>query len=281
MISIYSLVLVSVLASVCSAGPTIIISGPTSSNSAKIEFASQFISDDALEDLTKVNAETFIFNRQMDILTFSGENCIETNDSSMKKNVSTVALIKVSIDELKADSLMVLENLLRTERSLFVIDFSENLSKNSIWSQHAKCYETSRARSEKRNTVYLCNKKADTIPFDITTERMPIEKPSLPIAGPSIFAAAASKDEKKNVKEDSDSEEEVEKRADSSEEDEDDKGNEFDNKHDPKRDHRLHCKYRKSCYATGKRGLIEPYDFSLYHIFHFWRAPPSQQHHKD
>ncbi|EFO86598.1 hypothetical protein CRE_04660 [Caenorhabditis remanei] len=69
------------------------------------------------------------------------------------------------------------------------------------------------------------------------------------------------------------------KKSVSDENDDDDDGNEFDNKHDPKRDHRLHCKYRKTCYETGKRGLIEPYDFSVWHLVHFWAAPPSQQHH--
>ncbi|CAI5444135.1 unnamed protein product [Caenorhabditis angaria] len=163
-----------------------------------------------------------------------------------------------------------LEQVIQTQRTLEVLDFDK--------SSNLPC----EVEFHQDYNLFTCQKF-------VADENLELKN--------SFFFASAAKNEKKIKKvvkrdsnEDDDDEDdleeeiqeivekkmkEVEKRKKHQEED-----NEFDNAHDPKRDHRLGCKYRKSCYETGKLGLIEPYDFSLDHIFHFWRAPASQQHHK-
>ncbi|CAO4369517.1 unnamed protein product [Caenorhabditis nigoni] len=286
MFNFYSIFILLLFLSKCLAGPTIIITGPAEENPAKIELLGHYVSESILKNVQSTKSDVLIYNSDdiNDSLIGTTGNIQEINGVSLNKNVSTVAFTKNSIGEGRE----ALEILLRTERALYVVEFGKS---SSYWSEHADCWATSSVESESENTVWLCNKAMADIPLEISIEKTLVEKiSSAPTSSFFLVSAASKKHDKKKMEEELEDEiqdiveksmKTVEKRKKDldDDDDDDDDDNEFDNKHDPKRDHRLHCKYRKTCYETGKRGLIEPYDFSFDHIFHFWKAPATQQHH--
>lgn len=289
----YSLFVLLLFLSTCEAGPTILITGPAGENDAKIDYLGRYVPQSVLKNAHSTKSDVLIYNHDAsDSLIENTENVQQLHGVSLDKNVSTVVFTSDSLESLTENEIDALESLFRTERALYIVEFGRSVRKTSFWSEHADCWATSSVESEAVNTVYLCNKPNNNIPVEIASEKILIEKES-PISPSSFFfVSAVSKKyrvDKKKMDEELEDEiqdiveesmKTVEKRKrDSQDDDDDDDDNEFDNKHDPKRDHRLHCKYRKSCYETGKRGLIEPYDISFDHIFHFWRAPTSQQHH--
>lgn len=280
--------------STCQAGPTILITGPAGENAAKIEYLGRYVPQSVLKNAHSTKSDVLIYNHDdiSDSLIENTENVQQHGGVSLDKNVSTVVFTRDSLESLNKNAVDVLESLVRIQRALVVVEFGKPVRKTSFWSKHADCWATSSVESAAVNTVYFCNQPNSNVPLEITNEKILIEKIS-PVSSSSFFFVSASSKkyrvDKKKMEEELEDEiqdiveesmKTVEKRKnDDDDDDDDDDDNEFDNKHDPKRDHRLHCKYRKSCYETGKRGLIEPYDISFDHIFHFWRAPTSQQHH--
>ncbi|CAB03350.3 Protein PFC0760c-like [Caenorhabditis elegans] len=267
------------------AGPTVLITGPSWNNLAKFNVLLDFVPEDVVENNSFFNSNIVIFNEAYQDSMLSNSKVYEIDSVSLKNNVSTVVFVSDSAKEHDEN----LKAILRTERSLFVVEFGRNNQKP--WQELADCWATSEIASTTQNKVYFCNKKSQEIPFEISTELILIQKPVVPKIT-SFFYASATKhrvdrkkveeeleDEIQDIVEESMRTVERRKKHDNDDDDDDEDGNEFDNRHDPKRDHRLHCKYRKSCYESGKRGLIEPFDISFDHIFHFWRAPATQQHH--
>ncbi|CAI2349288.1 unnamed protein product [Caenorhabditis sp. 36 PRJEB53466] len=293
---LYSLFLLLLLfASTCHAGPTILITGSTTQNAAKEQFLGDYVPQSVVKNAQSTRKNIVVFHREeLDnvhgVLTRRIE---QFGGVQIDKNVSTIVYTKTKYDSLNSEELEALEVLLRTERSLYVVDFDSG--NEPSWTDVADCWATSSVASDSSNTVYFCNKKDALPPFSLKTAQIPIEKKVFTPIASSFFVSAANKKyrvDKKKMEEELEDEiqdivdetmKTVERRKknknDEDDDDDDEDENEFDNKHDPKRDHRLHCKYRKTCYETGKRGLIEPYDFSIDHLFHFWRAPASQQHH--
>lgn len=295
--SFYSILIQLLFLSTCFAGPTILITGPAGENDAKIGYLGRYLSQSVLKNAHSTKSDVLIYNvdGKSDSLIENTENVQQLGGVYSDKNVSTIVFTRDSLETLTDEELKVLETLLRTDRTLYVIEFGRTARKTSFWSKHANCWATSKVDSEAVNTVYLCNKPNNNAPLDTENEKILIEK-RIPVSTASFFFVSATSKkyrvDKKQMEEDLEDEiqdiveesmKTVEKRKkelnDDDDDDDDDDDNEFDNKHDPKRDHRLNCKYRKSCYETGKRGLIEPYDISFDHIFHFWSAPTSQQHH--
>lgn len=288
----YSILILLLFLSTCLAGPTIIITGSAEQNAAKLEFLGRYVPQSVLKNDQTTESKTLIYNRKniYDSLIEDSESIQQIGGVSLERNISTIAITNDAFEEFSAGELTVLSSLLKTDRALFVIEFGKTLKNSLVLLEIADCWAKSSVESQTANTVYFCGKKADVIPFEIINEWIPIVKHASPTVSSFFFVSATSKKyrvDKKKMEEELEDEiqdiveesmKTVEKNKKDSEDDDDD-GNEFDNKHDPKRDHRLHCKYRKSCYDTGKRGLIEPYDISFDHIFHFWRAPVSQQHH--
>lgn len=291
--NLHSLFTLLLFLSTCEAGPTILITGPAGDNAAKFEYLGRYVPQSVLKNAQSTKSDVLIYNHEdiTDSLIENTENVQQLGGVSPNKNVSTVVFTRDSLESLNENDVDVLESLIRTERSLYVVEFGKTVRKTSFWSDHADCWATSSVESEVVNTVYLCNKPSHHIPLELSNEKILIEKISQVSTSSFFFVSAVSKKyrvDKKKMEEELEDEiqdiveetmKTVERRKKDDNDDDDDDDNEFDNKHDPKRDHRLHCKYRKSCYETGKRGLIEPYDISFDHIFHFWRAPTSQQHH--
>lgn len=280
--------------SICWAGPTIVITGPAENNEAKIEYLGHYLPQSVLKNLASSKSDVLIYNRDgnHDTLIEDSDTVQQLGGIFLERNVSTVVFTRDTYENLNTEDIIVLENLLRTDRSLSIVEFGEKVENAPIWSKHADCFATSSVDSKIRNTVYFCNKETNSVLMELKNGRIPIEK-VVTFPSSSFFVNAASKkyrvdkkkmeeeleDEIQDIVEESMKTVEKRKKEDNEDDDDDDDDNEFDNKRDPKRDHRLHCKYRKSCYETGKRGLIEPYDISFDHLFHFWRAPSSQQHH--
>ncbi|EGT34699.1 hypothetical protein CAEBREN_25020 [Caenorhabditis brenneri] len=291
--NVYPILILLLFLSTCLAGPTIIITGSAEQNTAKLEFLGRYVPQSVLKNDQPIKPKALIYNRNEihDSLIEDFESVQQIGGVSLARNLSSIAITNDVFDELDTDVLTLLSSLLRTNRALFVVEFGETLQNSPVLLENADCWASSTVQSQTANTVYFCGKKLDVIPFEIINERIPIVKVNTPTVSSFFFVSAASKKyrlDKKKMEEDLEDEiqdiveesmKTVEKKKKDLDDDDDDDGNEFDNKHDPKRDHRLHCKYRKSCYETGKRGLIEPYDISFDHIFHFWRAPASQQHH--
>lgn len=289
----YSILILLLFLSTCIAGPTIIVTGSAEKNAAKLEFLGHYVPQSVLKNDQSTKSKLLIYNKNEinDFLIDDSESIQQIGGVSLERNVSTVVFTDDLIENLNNEELNVLRSLLRTDRALFVVQFGKSLQKASILFENADCWASSAVDSKTINTAYFCNKNIDEAPFETTSERIAIEKTISPTTSSFFFISAASKKyrvDKKKMEEQLEDEiqdiveetmKTVEKNKKEMDDDDDDDGDEFDNKHDPKRDHRLHCKYRKSCYETGKRGLIEPYDISFDHIFHFWKAPASQQHH--
>ncbi|CAB3402825.1 unnamed protein product [Caenorhabditis bovis] len=243
-----------------------------------------------------VDSSIVIFNKEVCESIIPDTRVKILRGAEMHQNISTVVVCSKSFQEMSDDELDIIELIARTERTLFVVQFGERNDETlNLLSQFSNCWATTKIEKFDDNTVFICNKyqMKSKISQLLKSENQifPIEMShrASNIHFSSFFVSAEKKSNKYRVKKpkieesEDDIEEIVAKTMESIEkmklEDDDDDGNEFDNEHDPKRDHRLHCKYRKSCYETGERGLIEPYDFSLHHLIFFWQAPPSQQHH--
>lgn len=292
--NIYSIFNLLLCLSTCFAGPTILITGSADQNEAKTTFLGHYVEQNVVKSAVSSKADILIYNNDEinDSLIEDSDQVQQFGDVRLEKHVSTIIFTRTSFESMDNKEITILESLLRTGRSLYIVDFGQQVQKQNVWQDQANCFATSSVGSKTENVVYFCNKNSSLIPFELVTEQIPIEKIITFSTSSSFFANAASNKhrvDKKKMEEDLEDEiqdiveesmKTVEKRKkNADDDDDDDDDNEFDNKHDPKRDHRLHCKYRKSCYETGKKGLIEPYDISFNHIFHFWRAPTSQQHH--
>lgn len=155
-----------------SAGPTVLITGPSWNNLAKFNVLLDFVPEDVVEselmdraqvqrknrkiqyysDNSFFNSNIVIFNEAYQDSMLSNSKVYEIDSVSLKNNVSTVVFVSDSAKEHDEN----LKAILRTERSLFVVEFGRNNQKP--WQELADCWATSEIASTTQNKVYFCNK---------------------------------------------------------------------------------------------------------------------------
>ena len=111
-------------------------------------------------DVASTESDILIYNRvgNRDTLIEDSNKVQQLGGVFLEKNVSTVVFIRDKYEYLNAKELFVLEHLLRTDRSLSVVQFEEKAESSPIWLEHSDCFATGTVDSKIGNTVYFCNK---------------------------------------------------------------------------------------------------------------------------
>lgn len=143
---------------------------------------SPMTSSKTFSDVDSCSSNILIYNREdiTDHLPIDSQRIQQFGGFTLIGNVSTIVFSKTTLSQLDSEELGVLENVLRTERTLFVVRFGEVSKDEEILSGIAKCWATSSVVSDEENTVYFCSKVGLRIPKPEFSESSRTSRPPAP-----------------------------------------------------------------------------------------------------